>query len=666
MTSENKKWESLKTEYLHKVEKALSSVKHPRGKEVLEDVRSHLDSRYSELAPEQRTPENFQSIITEMGPASDYAELLEPQVVKHNRKFQKKHFIITGIAVVVILMVISWLQPRYSTLKAEILSEKISKLDIDNATIEDVIDVFGKPQKYIWGDETYKKDNLPYSFIMNYPDGFSVYMSDHRVIELRNGESGKKFLWNGKLKVGYALTKVLEEIGKPIKTIEGQENQYEDGVLYKDIEGKKGHCYYERDDLDLRLWFRDYKLIAIYMTRSDYGEDREGDEKVVIASTSKIDEDGRIVDKIDYPFVSDPNVIGAWKSVDFVETKDEFNPDRKNWKGELWLNHLIFEEGGSVAGAIYTWTKGLVINEESKTASAYDIKKIGDADYMFFEWKSGDYTIRHEKPSYYVLKRVPLEDVKSEAMFGETAQLPATSIIDENGRIIDKIDYPFVNDPEAIGAWESVDFVDEIEDFEPGEKHFGGDLFLKELYLLENGKTSWYWSWTKGHILSDDTDSKYVIKEIDNVKYMFFEWKSGDYTIRHSKPSYYVLKYIPGKAYVESMTVDKIDYPFVNDPDVIGTWKSVDFVETPDEYFVGVKQWKEDLFLKELVFLPDGKMNDSRDTWTKGLVLDPGSKTASRYLLKEIDGSTYMFYEWKSGDYTLRGRKPKYYVLKKE
>jgi hypothetical protein len=31
--------------------------------------------------------------------------------------------------------------------------------------------------------------------------------------------------------------------------------------------------------------------------------------------------------------------------------------------------------------------------------------------YMFFEWKSGDYTIRHRKPSYYVLKKVSSETV---------------------------------------------------------------------------------------------------------------------------------------------------------------------------------------------------------------------------------------------------------------
>jgi len=158
-----------------------------------------------------------------------------------------------------------------------------------------------------------------------------------------------------------------------------------------------------------------------------------------------------------------------------------------------------------------------------------------------------------------------------------------------------------------------------------------------------------------------------VIKKIGDSTYMFFEWKSGDYVIRHMKPSYYVLKKVPDRPYVESRTEDKIDYPFVNDPYVIGTWRSVDFVKTPEQFSPGTSQWKGgELFLKELVFLPGGKTTRSRQTWTKGLVLSSSSKTASRYILKEMDGSIYMFFEWKSGDYTIRGMKPHYYVLKKD
>lgn len=76
MTAESKIWENLKAEYLIKVEKALSSVKHPHTAGVLEDVQSHLDQRFSELEPDQQTSENFKAIISQMGPASEYAQLL--------------------------------------------------------------------------------------------------------------------------------------------------------------------------------------------------------------------------------------------------------------------------------------------------------------------------------------------------------------------------------------------------------------------------------------------------------------------------------------------------------------------------------------------------------------------------------------------------------------
>ena len=50
------------------------------------------------------------------------------------------------------------------------------------------------------------------------------------------------------------------------------------------------------------------------------------------------------------------------------------------------------------------------------------------------------------------------------------AHIPPTSIINAEGRIEDKTDYPFVNDPEVIGGWKSVDFVGNIEDFKPAKK----------------------------------------------------------------------------------------------------------------------------------------------------------------------------------------------------
>jgi bla regulator protein blaR1 len=141
---------------------------------------------------------------------------------------------------------------------------------------------------------------------------------------------------------------------------------------------------------------------------------------------------------------------------------------------------------------------------------------------------------------------------------------------------------------------------------------------------------------------------------------MFFEWKSGDYTYLHLQPAFYVLRWSgePGKA-----IADKIDLPFVDDPAIVGRWKTVDFVGAARDFSPGSRQWKDELFLKEMTFLPGGK-SEGPWSWSKGVIMHPGDKTASRYEIREINGAKYMFFEWKSGDYTTRHIRPYLYVLR--
>jgi hypothetical protein len=156
------------------------------------------------------------------------------------------------------------------------LSAKIARLDIDSATPERVVEVFGQPRKYVWHDKTFEPDDLPNNYIMCYPGDFNVFISNGRIVEVRH-ECGSKYVYRGKLRVGSSLEEALAVLGPPKKTVTGK-NNYEDRVLYKDIDERKGHCYYLCADQDVRLWFGDYKIAAIYMTRSDYGEDEDKHE----------------------------------------------------------------------------------------------------------------------------------------------------------------------------------------------------------------------------------------------------------------------------------------------------------------------------------------------------------------------------------------------------
>ncbi|GMQ59280.1 hypothetical protein AN1V17_36770 [Vallitalea sediminicola] len=114
-----------------------------------------------------------------------------------------------------------------------------------------------------------------------------------------------------------------------------------------------------------------------------------------------------------------------------------------------------------------------------------------------------------------------------------------------NNRIIENIDISFTNDAQIIGKWQTVDFVDEYEGYTPNEvekKLYINSLTFNEDGSIEERKES---NWTKGFIIAfpiEHTKSQYIIQEINGSKYLFVQWKSGDYIYRHQKPHYYVFK----------------------------------------------------------------------------------------------------------------------------
>ncbi|MDD2806408.1 MAG: S8/S53 family peptidase [Elusimicrobiales bacterium] len=111
---------------------------------------------------------------------------------------------------------------------------------------------------------------------------------------------------------------------------------------------------------------------------------------------------------------------------------------------------------------------------------------------------------------------------------------------------------------------------------------------------------------------------------------------------------------------------DNIDLPFRGDPEVLGRWRSVAYVDSAEEFSPDAVQPAEELFFKGLEFLPGGATESGNEIWTRGFVISPADRTASKYELKRLGGEEYLFMEWKSGDYILRGTAPGYYVLVRE
>ena len=97
----------------------------------------------------------------------------------------------------------------------------------------------------------------------------------------------------------------------------------------------------------------------------------------------------------------------------------------------------------------------------------------------------------------------------------------------------------------------------------------------------------------------------------------------------------------------------------------LGKWKSVDFVKEIEDFKPGQKSWRDELHLKDVKFFKGGRTS-KKWTWKDGILWHKDNRTEAKYIIKEMDGGIYMFIEWISGDVTIHGQKPSYYVMKKE
>ena len=120
---------------------------------------------------------------------------------------------------------------------------------------------------------------------------------------------------------------------------------------------------------------------------------------------------------------------------------------------------------------------------------------------------------------------------------------------------------------------------------------------------------------------------------------------------------------------------DDTNIDFVLDEKLVGFWHAIDFVHHPLEFNLNHRQFKGELSLQKMSFLPDGDVhinyigNDfvKQARFTKDYIIDfclPD--TLSKYIIKEIDEKTYLIIEWKSGDYVYGGFASGYYVLVKD
>lgn len=123
-----------------------------------------------------------------------------------------------------------------------------------------------------------------------------------------------------------------------------------------------------------------------------------------------------IRDNVDFPYESDEEVVGCWCAVDFVFDTESYDPLKpKTDREKLYVSEIEFlPEGKAVysyrntgrAQRFWEYTKGRLLDKQRKICEEYKLSVINGREYLFIQWKSGDYIFGGRKPGYYVFIRV--------------------------------------------------------------------------------------------------------------------------------------------------------------------------------------------------------------------------------------------------------------------
>ena len=223
----------------------------------------------------------------------------------------------------------------------------------------------------------------------------------------------------------------------------------------------------------------------------------------------------------------------------------------------------------------------------------------------------------------------------------------------------------FINDEAVIGKWNNIGWLDNTYSTSLDNLNEKSGEY-DTLYFLPNGEGYWIFEgWTKGILLihygGDEPilTYKYDTLRIDNKDYLFFRVEDKTEVFIKVNSKHYT-KTTLGRH-------DSIDLPFIYDDRVIGKWKSVAFVDTIDSF--SPDNECDDLYLKKIEFFSDGKLKQTtmdevwHDKWTKGSVINLHRTTVATYEIRVINGTEYLFMEWKMGNYIYGGMEPDFYVF---
>ncbi len=305
-------------------------------------------------------------------------------------------------------------------------------------------------------------------------------------------------------------------VGISVKTIRFYEEKELIQPAY--IDKYTGYRYYDEKNVEQVLMILQYKSMGFTLE-----EIKKINPDLLISKVESLKE----------------QMINIKKNISHIESIIE--------KGEC--TEMVFVNDDKVVGK---WE--LLENEPFPFKELYFLPN--GKEYWVFSWTKGYLKIIDTYHPYEVVDNIlVLSVVDVNGVIGKKVKFRKIDnkeySIDEIKQI-DDVDYEFVNDENVLGIWRSIAFTysDNIDQVINDKKD---DLFLQRLIFCKDGKLIEdringtilnHLLWTNGKVIDNKysiTSLKYEIVKIENVEYLIYEWKSGDYTFGKRKPGNYIL-----------------------------------------------------------------------------------------------------------------------------
>jgi hypothetical protein len=621
-------WIEIKNEYLALVAQALMGVEYQKRSWILNQVAEHLDQKYSELPPEKRNWESFRQLVTEMGPAEEYAALMGvnmPKIRLPNREFHKLWVAVlilaAGAAGVWLIINGPGLLPENKPQSRPIIVQPFqpdSRVLGQWLTIDFVktIDAFSPAKKTGQGELFLNS--------LDFKDQGRVEWSTGQMEDKSNG-----WWTSGKLDPNNPIPSLYD-----IRAIDGND--------YLFVEWIGGDVMLHGQKPSYYVLARDPQKVPFNMP---VVMDKKEEPPVQSQPQPQ-----PIIETLPVVVAPQPVEAGVFiirfrakESAGIQDSQKLLNAFNQNCPKEAPTHHYRTQkEENRLIGYICTDSQAGVqairqMLEKSDTLEILNVIGVTQAEFE---------TYRQSGPTF-------LTESKTKEQAAE---------------------------PAIYGKWLAVGYVRKADDFVPGRQQWTKKMLLREMRFAAPSTAFWTFTTnvTKQTTFGDltvqsvnDYAAKYFRKTIEQQEYLFVEWTTLEVIEKKQMPWVYVLK---------RETVEPADQPaaaqpvqaaaVIESPDVLGKWTAVDFVREMDNFDPGKKFWQGEIFLTVLEFQPKRlvwcSFNNNQRTkypWTAGSV-NVGPRPA-HYVVKEIGGSQYMFFEWINHDVTSRGQKPAYYVLKK-